>query len=75
MESPPEPYNAALKASDDERRKEGVSKEEWNYEECRRYTQSELKGRKKLEEWASRYMPEEEEERKKRGGRMNGAIL
>ena len=74
-ETLPEPYDTALNASDVDRIKESAPKEEWNYQECRRYTQSELKDRMKLEEWASRYMPEEEEERKKRVRKMNGSIL
>ena len=47
----PDPYKAAVNASDPERREAKVPEEEWYYEECRKYTQSELEDRKKLEEW------------------------
>lgn len=69
----PEPYKAALDASDILRRKQEIPEDEWHYEECRRYTQSELGDRKKLQEWANRFMPEEE--REKRARKMKESIL
>ena len=71
----PDSYHVARQASDRERKRKSIPREEWNYEECRRYTLSELEDRKKLEEWASRYMPDEDEERKKCVRNMNGSIL
>ena len=64
--APNEPYEAAWRASDAERKKQDVPQHGWCYEECRRHTQTELENRKKLEEWASRYMQDEEERRRKR---------
>jgi hypothetical protein len=75
VETPSDPYEAAWSASEAERRKVGVPQQEWCYESCRRHTKRELEDRKRLEEWASRYWPEEEENSKKRARKMGGFIL
>ena len=61
-----DPYREAWSASDLERVEAAVPRDEWDYERCVRYSLLELENLKKLQDWARKYMPDEQTELEKR---------